>query len=140
MLPNYWFGLSGGVLIGVASLLVMALTGKVPGISGVFGRLFLPQTQDRPWRLVFLGGLILGAGVAFVLSPQAKEFQTSGLPLASFLIAGILVGIGTRIGGGCTSGHGVCGIGRGQKDSILATMTFVAFGMITVAVLRHLIP
>ena len=137
MLPDYWFGLAGGVLIGAASLFAMALTGKVPGISGVFGRLFAPQTRDRSWRLIFLAGLILGAGVAFILSPHAREFQTSGLSLINFLIAGIVVGFGTRIGGGCTSGHGVCGVGRAQKDSIVATMIFVAFGMITVAVWRH---
>jgi uncharacterized membrane protein YedE/YeeE len=137
MLPDYWFGLAGGILIGASSLFVMALTGKIPGISGVFGRLFAPQTNDRSWRLIFLGGLIVGAGVAFVLLPHAKEFRASGL--VNFLIAGILVGFGTRISGGCTSGHGVCGVGRGQLDSIVATMTFVTVGMITVGILRHLV-
>ena len=138
MFPDYWFGLAGGILIGASSLFAMALTEKVPGISGVFGRLFARQTNDRAWRLIFLGGLILGAGVAFALVPHARQFQTSGLPLVNFLIAGILVGFGTRIGGGCTSGHGVCGVGRGQADSIVATMIFVAFGMIAVGLVRHL--
>src|SRR4030095_461991 len=116
MLPDYWYGLAGGILIGASSLFAMALTGKVPGISGVFGRLFVQETNDRGWRLIFLGGLIVGAGVAFALVPHARQFQTSGLSLVNFLIAGILVGFGTRISGGCTSGHGVCGVGRGQPD------------------------
>lgn len=137
MPTSYLFGLVGGILIGLASLIAFAVTGKIPGISGVFGRLFAPQTNDRPWRLIFLVGLILGAGIAFAVSSHAAEFQTAGRSLAFFAVAGILVGLGTRIGGGCTSGHGVCGVGRGSADSIVATSTFIVFGMLTVWLLRH---
>ena len=136
MPAEYLYGLVGGLLIGLGSVIAFGATGKIPGISGVFGRLFAPQTADRPWRLVFLAGLIFGAGVAFAFSPHATEYQTAGGTLAFFAVAGLLVGLGTRIGGGCTSGHGVCGVGRGSKASILATMTFVFFGMLTVWIIR----
>ncbi|MEP7014755.1 MAG: YeeE/YedE thiosulfate transporter family protein [Verrucomicrobiota bacterium] len=137
-MPAAWlFGLLGGILIGVASVIAFAATGKIPGISGVFGRLFAPETQDRPWRIIFLAGLVAGAGITFILSSHAAEFQKGGRSLIFFAMAGVLVGLGTRIGGGCTSGHGVCGVGQGSKDSIAATITFVFFGMLTVWVMKQ---
>lgn len=132
----YIFGLVGGFLIGLGSLVAYAATGKIPGISGVFGRLFAPATTDRPWRLIFIAGLILGAGLAFAFSPHAAEFDPAGRSLIFFAIAGVLVGFGTRIGGGCTSGHGVCGVGQGSRDSIVATITFLLFGMLAAWLLR----
>jgi uncharacterized membrane protein YedE/YeeE len=134
---DYLLGLVGGVCIGLASVIALAATGKIPGISGVFGRLFLPETDDRVWRVIFLLALIAGAGAAFVFSGYAAEFEAGGRGLAHFAVAGLLVGLGTRIGGGCTSGHGVCGVGQGQKDSIAATMTFVAVGMVTVLIMNQ---
>jgi hypothetical protein len=133
-----WHALAGGILIGLASLGATVLTGKIPGISGVFGRLLVPTTPDKTWRIVFLLGLISGAGVSFALWESAALFR----PLRSLgmmAVAGLLVGFGTRLGGGCTSGHGVCGVGRGQTDSIVATFIFVAFGMMTVFIYNLLI-
>jgi uncharacterized protein len=135
---NYWHALLGGVLIGLASLIAAILSGKVPGISGVFGRLLVPATPDKAWRLLFLIGLIAGAGLSFHLWDSAALFRPMR-PLAVMAVAGLLVGFGTRLGGGCTSGHGVCGIGVGAKDSIAATLIFVAVAMVTVFTYNHLI-
>jgi Predicted transporter component len=132
---HYWYGLFGGCLIGLASLIAAGLTGKVPGISGVFGRLLVPSTPDKIWRLVFLIGLILGAALSFSLWESAALFR-SMRPLAVTATAGLVVGFGTRVAGGCTSGHGVCGVGTGAKDSIVATVIFVAAAMITVFIYR----
>jgi uncharacterized membrane protein YedE/YeeE len=136
-----WNPVIGGILIGLASLLATVLSGKIPGISGVFGRLLVPATPDPPspsygaagktWRAVFLLGLISGAAVSFALWQSAALFRPLR-PLGVMAIAGLLVGFGTRLGGGCTSGHGVCGVGMGAKDSITATLIFVATGMMTV--------
>jgi uncharacterized protein len=136
-----WHALIGGILIGLASLLASVLSGKIPGISGVFGRLLAPATPDPPsqgygvagkaWRAVFLLGLIGGAALSFALWQSAALFRPMR-PLGAMAIAGLLVGFGTRLGGGCTSGHGVCGVGMGAKDSIAATLIFIAAAMVTV--------
>ena len=123
--------LAGGCLIGLASLIAAALSGKVPGISGVFGRLFVPRTPDKTWRVMFLLGLIAGATFCIVLWDSAALFRPLR-PLAVMAVAGLLVGLGTRLGKGCTSGHGVCGVATGAKDSIAATMIFVGVAMMTV--------
>ena len=128
---NYWQALLGGCLIGFASLIATTLTGKIPGISGIFGRLLIPATPDKGWRIVFLAGLIGGAALSFRFWESAALFRPMR-PLAVMALAGLIVGFGTRLGGGCTSGHGVCGVGRAQKDSIVATLIFVAVAMITV--------
>ena len=142
-MPYYtlWHALVGGILIGLASLFATVLSGKIPGISGVFGRLLLvakPHSHsqrygetDKTWRAVFLFGLIGGATVSFTLWQSAALFRPMR-PLVVIAIAGLLVGFGTRLGGGCTSGHGVCGVGMGAKDSIAATLIFVAMAMVTV--------
>ena len=127
----YFHALLGGILIGLASLIATVLSGKIPGISGVFGRLLVPATPDKAWRLVFLIGLISGAALTFIFSNYAAVFRPMR-PLVLTAIAGLLVGFGTRLGGGCTSGHGVCGVGTGAKDSIAATMIFVGVGIVTV--------
>lgn len=128
---TYLHALVGGILIGLASLIATVLSGKVPGISGVFGRLLVLATPDKTWRLVFLVGLIGGAALSFSLWDSAALFRPTR-PLAIMAVAGLLVGFGTRLGGGCTSGHGVCGVGTAQKDSIAATFIFVAVAMVTV--------
>jgi uncharacterized protein len=130
---SYWHALLGGCLIGLASLIATAVTGKIPGISGVFGRLLVPATPDKAWRIVFLAGLIGAAALSFSFWNSAALYRPAR-PLAVMVMAGLLVGFGTRLGGGCTSGHGVCGVGTAQKDSIAATFVFVALGMITVFV------
>ena len=134
---SYLHALIGGVLIGLASLIAAALTGKIPGISGICGRLLVPGTPDKTWRVLFLIGLIGGAALSFLLWESAELFRPIR-PLAVVAIAGLLVGFGTRLGGGCTSGHGVCGVGTGAKDSIAATFIFVAVAMLTVLLYNRL--
>lgn len=127
---------AGGVLIGAASLMVMFATGKIAGISGMFSRVLQGRATDRAWRVSFLVGLVAGARLAFHTIESAAIFRPSA-STDTFIVAGLLVGVGTRLGGGCTSGHGVCGVGRGSKSSIIATLIFVGAGMMTVFFLRH---
>ena len=129
--------LIGGILIGLASLLATVLSGKIPGISGVFGRLLVPATPDKTWRIVFLLALIGGAALSFALWQSAALYRPIR-PLAVMAIAGLLVGFGTRLGGGCTSGHGVCGVAMGAKDSIAATLIFMATAMVTVFIYNRI--
>jgi hypothetical protein len=126
----------GGVLIGLSAALLMLLSGRVAGISGIFGGCFVRGAGDRGWRLAFLGGLIF--------APVTAALVGYGVPLpampASWWIvvgAGLLVGFGSRMGKGCTSGHGVCGIARLSPRSIAATVVFMATAAITVAIMRH---
>ncbi len=130
-----WHALIGGIMVGLASLLATVLSGKIPGISGVFGRLFVPATTDKEWRVVFLLGLIGGAALSFLLWESAAIFRPMR-PLAVMVLAGLLVGLGTRLSGGCTSGHGVCGVGMGAKDSIVATLIFIAVAIVTVLIYK----
>lgn len=136
---NIWLAsLLGGILIGLAAVLLMAGSGRIAGISGIASGLLPGQRGDRGWRVAFVLGLVgapwllgwLGGNVP-VGPPQV------GLPLMA--IAGLLVGFGTRLGGGCTSGHGVCGMARLSPRSLLATAVFMAAGIATVFVMRHLI-
>ena len=131
--------LVGGCLIGLASLIAAVLTEKVPGIAGVFGRLLLPSTPDKLWRVAFLAGLISGAALSFLVWESAAIFRPMR-PLAVMAAAGLLVGFGTRLGKGCTSGHGVCGVATGAKDSIAATMIFVGVAMVTVFIYNEVNP
>ena len=130
-------GLLGGVLIGVASTLFLWLNGRIAGISGiVFGLLQRGARDDLAWRIAFLAGLMIAGGIAMRLAGPASVSPAS---TAMLVVAGVLVGFGTRLGGGCTSGHGVCGIGRLSKRSIVATVVFVGAAMATVYVVRHAI-
>ncbi|MFT3991926.1 MAG: YeeE/YedE thiosulfate transporter family protein [Luteolibacter sp.] len=133
MRVEFLYALIGGVLIGLASLIASGATGKIPGISGVFSKLFFFKPGDTFWRALFLLGLIIGGILAFPLNPAYHPVKS----LAVVAIAGLLVGFGTRLGGGCTSGHGVCGMGLGAKDSIVATLTFMAAGFVTVYLTHH---
>ena len=125
--------LAGGLLIGLSSILLLLTLGRIAGISGiVWGALSDP---DRSWRWQFVSGLVAGAFAIHALTGRPIP-APSDAPLFVAVIAGILVGIGTRVGSGCTSGHGVCGIGRRSVRSIVATCTFMATGVVTVALLR----
>ena len=125
--------LIGGVLIGLGSLLAMVGSGKIPGISGIVGRLIRPNPGDVMWRGVFLLGLVVGAAILFQVAPQFREFLLPGnRGTWVIVLAGLLVGFGTRLGGGCTSGHGVCGIGAGARDAIIYTLMFIFTGAVTV--------
>ena len=125
----------GGILIGLGSIIALAAAGKVPGISGIVARLLRKETNDRSWRLVFLIGLIAGAGAALLTSFGWQNYSLPpGRSLTVFALAGFLVGFGTRLGGGCTSGHGVCGIGSGARDGLVYTLVFMATGIATVLI------
>ena len=129
----------GGLLIGLAAALMIVFNGRIAGVSGILGGLVLDRSGGaQRWRTMFLGGMVLGAFLLTTIATSlpAPQLQTGWLGMAA---AGLIVGYGTRMGSGCTSGHGVCGIARLSPRSILATITFMAFGVITVYVLRHLI-
>ena len=137
LLESYGLSLAGGALIGLAASLVLLTHGRLAGISGLFGGLFLPGYDARAFRWWFVAGLIAAGVLLSFLYPAA--FTVTGLPsLAMIGAAGLLVGFGTRLGGGCTSGHGVCGLCRLSVRSVVATLTFMATGMITVFIVKHL--
>jgi uncharacterized membrane protein YedE/YeeE len=127
--------LLGGLLIGAAAAMLLLLNGRVAGISGIVGGLLDREPGERAWRVWFIAGLIAGGVVTRLVAPGALGPIASPLPLLA--IAGVLVGFGTRLGGGCTSGHGVCGIGRGSPRSTLATVTFMTIAIVVVFLVRH---
>ena len=120
--------LSGGILIGIAAAMLLLFSGKIAGISGIFGGMLFQQGEERTWRSAFVAGLIVGGLMLYGINAEYFE-NTSGRGLVAVTIAGLLVGIGTRVGGGCTSGHGVCGIGRLSARSLAATVTFMVAGI-----------
>lgn len=127
----------GGALIGMAAVLLMASLGRIAGISGIVGGLTTTDTSDRGWRLAFLGGLIVAPLIAAIFWPDGLTSQfTVSLPL--IIVAGVMVGLGTTLGNGCTSGHGVCGNARLSMRSLVATLTFMSTGVATTFVVRHL--
>jgi uncharacterized membrane protein YedE/YeeE len=128
----------GGALIGLSAVLLMLLTGRIAGVSGIFGGLLNLRSQDKDWRIAFIAGLILAPLIAAALG---YGMASPKLPANWVVIvaAGLLVGVGTRLGGGCTSGHGICGIGRLSLRSIAATIVFMVTAVITVAVTRHML-
>ena len=129
--------LLGGILIGLSAAAMLLLDGKIAGISGILGGILTPTKGDTAWRIAFLGGLLAGGLLLRVVMPSAFAF---GLirPYPILIAAGLIVGFGTRLGSGCTSGHGVCGISRLSPRSIVATGTFIFTGAVTVFVLNHL--
>ena len=129
--------LTGGILIGIAASMILLFNGKIAGVSGIFGGMLFQQGKERAWRLSFIAGLIAGGIMLYIINAEFFEIS-SGRGLLAVTIAGLLVGIGTRVGGGCTSGHGVCGIGRLSIRSLVATVTFVFAGMVTVALVKSL--
>jgi uncharacterized membrane protein YedE/YeeE len=127
--------LAGGLLIGGAAAALLVGQGRIAGISGIVAGGLRLRAGDGPWRWWFLAGLIGGGAVLARLFPAA--FPSAVVPAGPWLLgAGLLVGIGTRLGGGCTSGHGVCGLGRGSRRSLVAVLTFMVTAAITVAVAR----
>ncbi|MBF6568833.1 MAG: YeeE/YedE family protein [Candidatus Binataceae bacterium] len=130
--------LAGGVLIGISASILLLMNGRIAGISGIVGGMLKPASMDWGWRLYFVGGLIVAGLIGRIVSPGAFAIAIPrSLPM--FLLAGVLVGFGTRLGGGCTSGHGVCGLSRGSIPSLAATMAFTLAGVITVYVVNHLL-
>ena len=132
-----WSALAGGALIGLAAALLLLLNGRIAGISGVLGGLLKPASGDMAWRVAFVLGLV-AAPLAYglVALPPAPLIEASNLTL---IVAGLLVGVGTRYGAGCTSGHGVCGVSRLSPRSLVATACFMGAGFATVFAIRHLL-
>lgn len=132
-----WASLSGGVLIGIAAAMFILLNGRIAGISGILGGLLNPQKGDILWRALFVAGMVLAPAAWLIAAPLPEMQIDAGYPL--LIIAGLVVGISTRYGSGCTSGHGVCGISRLSPRSIVATLAFMFTGFVTVYVARHLV-
>lgn len=133
-----WSALAGGALIGLAAVLLLWCNGRIAGVSGIAGGLWFAPRGEHAWRWLFLLGLVLGAGLWALLSPT-PVVPRQGFPLSLLLLAGLLVGYGTSMSGGCTSGHGVCGIARLSTRSIAATLVFMITGAATTYVVRHLL-
>ncbi len=133
---NLLGGLIGGALIGIAASLLLLLNGRIAGVSGILGGIFGPiGGAERLWQVAFVGGLICGATIySFAAGGLNIALEASTLTLT---VAGMLVGFGTKVGSGCTSGHGVCGLARRSPRSLAATVTFMLFGALTVFLTRH---
>ena len=132
-----WSALAGGILIGLAAAMFILLNGRIAGISGILGGLLAPVKGDIAWRLAFLGGMVI-APVLWRIAASLPTLEiTASYPM--LVIAGLLVGISTRYGSGCTSGHGVCGISRLSPRSLAATAAFMTSGFLTVFVIRHVL-
>ena len=131
-----WASLAGGVLLGLASAFFILLNGRVLGISGILGGLIKPRAGDAGWRVAFIAGLLVAPTVwALFAPPVVPRIEAAW---AVLVVAGLLVGWGTRYGSGCTSGHGVCGLSRLSPRSLVATLAFMGAGFATVLVVRHL--
>lgn len=130
--------LCGGILIGVSASAMLLLQGKIAGISGIFAGILKPAKDDTLWKLWFVAGLIAGGILLRIFLPGAYDFgEVRSYPVLA--VAGLLVGFGTRLGNGCTSGHGVCGMSRLSPRSIVATATFIATGAIVVYFVNHVL-
>jgi uncharacterized membrane protein YedE/YeeE len=132
-----WSALAGGLLIGVAAAWLLLVDGRILGASGILGGLLTPRRGDILWRLALILGLILSPMLASLRFGTIGPGITTGLP--TLLVAGLLVGFGTRLGKGCTSGHGVCGLSRLSPRSAVATGAFMASGFLTVFIVRHVL-
>jgi uncharacterized membrane protein YedE/YeeE len=128
--------LGGGVLIGVSAAVLLVYNGRIAGISGITSGLLRPNKGDTLWRGTFVAGLLVGGAILALFAPSTLGVANVSLPWIA--LAGLLVGVGTTLGNGCTSGHGVCGIARLSPRSIVATLTFMTTGAITVALTRAL--
>ncbi|TOL89444.1 YeeE/YedE family protein [Vibrio parahaemolyticus] len=133
-----WESLFGGILLGISATILLLVNGKIAGISGIMNGIMSPKKGDYSWRLLFAVGMIAG-GLISVLMLGVAVPSTTNLSLGMVIAAGLLVGIGTRLGNGCTSGHGICGMGRLSKRSIVATCVFMAVAGLTVFVRLRLV-
>ncbi len=132
-----WASLAGGVLIGVATAMFLLFNGRIAGISGILGGLLRPVAGDIGWRMAFVLGMLVAPLVYGVAAPLPTVHIDADL--ITLVVAGLLVGVGTRYGSGCTSGHGVCGLSRLSPRSMVATASFMLAGFVTVFIVRHLI-
>jgi uncharacterized membrane protein YedE/YeeE len=132
-----WASLSGGILLGLASALFILVNGRILGISGIIGGLFRPISGDMGWRLAFLAGMLAAPLLYIVVAGPVAARIDAGW--ATVIIAGLMVGLGTRYGAGCTSGHGVCGLSRLSPRSLVATLAFMGAGFVIVFLARHVL-
>lgn len=132
-----WASLFGGMLLGASALLLLLVNGKIAGISGIASRLFDSSVSDKLWRALFILGMVVAGALSISVFDLAVPEQPAG-SWVGVLIAGLLVGVGTQIGNGCTSGHGICGIGRFSLRSLVATLVFMGTAIITVFIRLHL--
>lgn len=132
-----WRSLAGGMLIGLAVAIFILLNGRIAGISGILGGLLRPTRHDSGWRLAFLTGLI-AAPFVFSIAVPLPQVQIDA-DTGTLIVSGLLVGLGTRYGSGCTSGHGVCGLSRLSPRSLVATAAFMCAGFATVFIVRHIL-
>lgn len=132
-----WSSLAGGILIGVATAIFLFFNGRIAGISGIVGGLLQPAKGDIAWRVAFVLGILMSP-FAFGVAAPLPEVRIDA-DTVTLIAAGLLVGIGTRFGSGCTSGHGVCGLSRRSPRSVVATLSFMLAGFVTVYVVRHLL-
>lgn len=130
-----WASLLGGAMIGLSAALFILVFGRILGISGIVGGLLRPQRNDLAWRLVFVAGVLAAPWAWYAFLPPIPVRIDAGW--ITLIVAGFLVGIGTRYGAGCTSGHGVCGLARLSSRSLIATLSFMCAGFVTVYVVRH---
>jgi uncharacterized membrane protein YedE/YeeE len=130
-----WASLAGGILLGLASALFILVNGRILGISGILGGLLRPVKGDTGWRLAFLAGLLAAPLLYFAVAGLTAPRIDVGW--GTLVLAGLLVGVGTRYGSGCTSGHGVCGLSRLSPRSLVATLAFMGAGFVTVFLARH---
>lgn len=132
-----WASLAGGALIGLAALWLLHANGRIAGISGIVGGLLRPAPLDRGWRIAFILGMLIAPTAWALVGTLPPMVIDADIPL--LIVAGLVVGISTRYGAGCTSGHGVCGMSRLSPRSLVATAAFMGSGFITVFVIRHLL-
>ncbi len=130
--------LIGGAIIGVAVSLMLVFNGRVTGISGIVSGVLSPRKNDISWRILFLLGLLSGGVLLRFIQPEAFQNASNNMGLIDYAVAGLLVGFGTLLGNGCTSGHGVCGISRLSVRSIIATIVFITFGVLSVFIFKTL--
>jgi uncharacterized membrane protein YedE/YeeE len=130
--------LIGGAIIGVAVSLMLVFNGRVTGISGIVSGVLSPRKNDISWRILFLLGLLSGGVLLRFIQPEAFQSASNNMGLIDYAVAGLLVGFGTLLGNGCTSGHGVCGISRLSVRSIIATIVFITFGVLSVFIFKTL--
>ena len=130
-----WTSLAGGILIGIAAAVLLIFNGRIAGISGILGGLLRPNGGDIAWRIAFVAGVVGSPFVFRLASPLPLAPVDAGYAL--LVVAGLLVGLGTRYGSGCTSGHGICGLSRGSARSFAATLAFMLAGFVVVYIVRH---
>lgn len=134
-----WASLAGGLLLGLASAIFILINGRILGISGILGGLFVPRMGDISWRVSFLLGMAAAPWVGTLLLSDLVASPRIEAGYIAIAVAGLLVGFGTRLGSGCTSGHGVCGLSRLSPRSLVSTLTFMGLGFLMVYLIRHVI-